>query len=153
MRHTWRPSHIFSISIFLPKPNDGVHPALCNATPQWLQIRHQSHQSPDQVWILRCSDFPLSLQFVSRDPIKTIKNQSHQSPPLGSRSRKGASEIRVLLWGGATWEVPYGPRLSTIRGSPRTERRWPPRLVERPDKVAANETTKSPMSPNIGNFC
>ena len=25
--------------------NDGVHPALNNAPPQWLRMRHQSHQS------------------------------------------------------------------------------------------------------------
>ena len=36
----------------------------------------------------------------------------------GSRTRKGPSEIRVLLWGGVAWEVPHGPRVSTIKGSP-----------------------------------
>ena len=28
-----------------PERKDGGHPALCNAPPQWLLIRHQSHQS------------------------------------------------------------------------------------------------------------
>ena len=30
-----------------PERKDGGHPALCNATPQWLHQRHQSHQSLD----------------------------------------------------------------------------------------------------------
>jgi len=29
----------------LPERKDGGHPALCNAPPQWLRMRHQSHQS------------------------------------------------------------------------------------------------------------
>src|SRR6056300_1610336 len=29
-----------------PERKDGGHPALCNAPPQWLRMRHQSHQSP-----------------------------------------------------------------------------------------------------------
>ena len=37
--------------------------------------------------------------------------------------------------------------LGTIKGSPRTERRGPPRLVQRPATIAANETPKSPKSP------
>ena len=28
-----------------PERKDGGHPDLCNATPQWLHQRHQSHQS------------------------------------------------------------------------------------------------------------
>ena len=28
-----------------PERKDGGHPALCNAPPQWLRMRHQSHQS------------------------------------------------------------------------------------------------------------
>jgi len=28
-----------------PERKDGRHPALCNAPPQWLRMRHQSHQS------------------------------------------------------------------------------------------------------------
>ena len=32
-----------------PERKDGGHPALCNAPPQWLRMRHQSHQShPDR---------------------------------------------------------------------------------------------------------
>ena len=27
-----------------PERKDGGHPALCNAPPQWLRMRHQSHQ-------------------------------------------------------------------------------------------------------------
>ena len=29
-----------------PERKDGGHPAFCNAPPQWLRMRHQSHQSP-----------------------------------------------------------------------------------------------------------
>ena len=43
-------------------------------------------------------------------------------------------------------EVLHGPRVSTSRGSPRTERRGPTRLVQRPATVATNETPKSPKS-------
>ena len=32
-----------------PERKDGGHPALCNATPQWLRLRHQSHQSPEEI--------------------------------------------------------------------------------------------------------
>jgi len=28
-----------------PERKDGSHPALCNAPPQWLRMRHQRHQS------------------------------------------------------------------------------------------------------------
>ena len=27
-----------------PERKDGGHPALCKAPPQWLRMRHQSHQ-------------------------------------------------------------------------------------------------------------
>ena len=30
-----------------PERKDGGHPTLCNAPPQWLRMRHQSHQSMD----------------------------------------------------------------------------------------------------------
>jgi hypothetical protein len=36
----------------------------------------------------------------------------------GAVPERGPSEIRVLLWGGVAWEVPHGPRVSTIKGSP-----------------------------------
>ena len=60
-----------------------------------------------------------------------------------SKKKKGNFEKkkeRNLLWGGVVWEVPHGPRVRTIRGSPRTERQGPPRLVERPATVDTNET-------------
>ena len=32
-----------------PERKDGGHPALCNAPPQWLRMRHQNHQSGTKV--------------------------------------------------------------------------------------------------------
>ena len=59
----------------------------------------------------------------------------YHSPP-GRRSREGATEIRVLLWGGFTLEVQWS-RDGTIWGLPRTERRGPPRLLSDRSKIGA----------------
>ena len=60
-----------------PERKDGGHPALCNAPPQWLRMRHQSHQSHQNqlfLWIVKIvsrARNPLRMELRPRRTPKT----------------------------------------------------------------------------------
>ena len=78
-----------------PERKDGGHPTLCNVPPQWLRMRHQSHQKSH--WIRMRHQSPKSL-VRSRHR----RHQGHQSHP-GNRPRKAAPEVQILLRFGLHW--------------------------------------------------
>ena len=56
-----------------PERKDGGHPALCNAPPQWLRMRHQSH--PSHQMVIKNGPF-------FKNTAGAGTGETHPSPPL-----------------------------------------------------------------------